>query len=50
MLGANLGLLLYGEVFVMYRESGTNYVNISHESKTEGYSEAVFRQWMHLIG
>ena len=26
-----------------HREPGTNYISISHESKTEG-------QWMHLIG
>ena len=33
-----------------YREPETNYVNISHESKTACYSETVFWQWMHLIG
>ena len=29
---------------------GTNYSNISHESKTERSSEAVIWQWMLLIG
>ena len=28
--------------FSVALEPGTNYVNISHESKTEGYSEADF--------
>ena len=32
------------------REPGTNYSNISHESKTERSSEAVIWQWMLLIG
>ena len=32
------------------RGQGTNYINISHESKTERSSEAVIWQWMLLIG
>ena len=35
---------------VTNRGPGTNYSNISHESKTERSSEAVIWQWMLLIG
>ena len=29
---------------------GTNYINISQESKTESSYEAVIWQWMSLVG
>ena len=42
-----IGLLVLEKIL---RGPGTNYVNISHESKSERNSEAVIWQWMYLIG